>query len=166
MVQKFFPLDKNYLLERVQLQEKDALLAQLLALTKVCFLQRYNPLGLADPVSEKVRAFEPDTFARLHSFYLHLAAMYRYKYGHNQLAFLWDGTDHSEQYRKEWTAFFLQACHRFCREELFLRAVLDLTVFFQADANARLAENRMQHFLTRTFELRVLKKGLVPARVA
>jgi hypothetical protein len=166
VVRKFFPLDKNYLLEHVQLRQEAALLAELIAIAQHHYQERYNPLGLTEPRSEQVRTYAPGDLSRLHPFYRNLAAVYRFKFGHNQLAFLWDGTDHTDYYRAEWTAFFLRSCTRLCGQELFLRAVLDLTVFFQEDAGARMAESRMHHFLTQTFDLRILKKGIVPARVA
>lgn len=166
VVRKFFPLDKNYLLERVQLQEEAALLARLMGIVKKYYVWRYNPLGLADTLTEQVLAYQNADLSRLHPFYLNLAGVYRFKFGQNQLEFLWDGTDHTEQYQKEWCNFFVKMAEQFCTQELFLRAVLDLTVFLEADPAPELVENRMNHFLTQAFELRIHKNGIRAARVA
>lgn len=166
MVRKFFPLDKNYLLERVQLQEEHALLAQLMGIIKKQYVWRYNPLGLADALTEQVINYPNTDLSRLHPFYLNLAGVYRFKFGQNQLEFLWDGTDHTEQYQREWTAFFLKMVGQFSQQELFLRAVLDLTVFLPSAPPPELVENRMNHFLTQAFELKIHKKGIQAARVA
>jgi hypothetical protein len=166
VVRKFFPLDKNYLLEQVQLQLESALLAQLFEIIQKHYQWRYNPLGLSDLLTDRVMAYSPTSFETLHPFYLNLAGVYRFKFGQNQLEFLWDGTDHTEQYRKDWTTFFAKMAEQFSAQELFLRAVLDLTVFSNDGPPPAMVESRMNHFLAQAFELKFHKKGLRPARVA
>jgi hypothetical protein len=166
VVRKFFPLDKNYLLERVQLQLEPELLGQLMDSIKKQYVYRYNPLGLSDPLTDRVLAYPASDLQHLHPFYLNMAGVYRFKFGHNQLEFLWDGTDHTEQYRKEWSAFFLKMAEQFSTQELFLRAVLDLTVFLQNEPPPAMVESRMNHFLSQAFELKFHKSGIRAARVA
>jgi hypothetical protein len=158
VVRKFFPLDKNYLLEEAQLRLQDRLLSLLIDLVKEEYELRYNPLGICDEFIQKVREFEPTDLKPLHEFYNNLAGVYRYKFGDNQLEFIWDGVGHSEKYRTEWTEFFTKQVRIFCKKELFIHAVLDLTVFNAP--NAQLVENRMNSFMLQTFEVK-LRKGFI-----
>jgi hypothetical protein len=80
---------------------------------------------------------------------------------------LWDGTDHQEKYKSDWKQFFNNQILLFCRQELFIQAVLDLTVFLPENRPAELAENRMNHFMLQHFEVKFHKsKGLVAMKVA
>jgi hypothetical protein len=167
VIRKFFPLDKNYLLEEAQLSLQDALLSQLIERVKQEYQFIHNPLGLDDSFSLQIKLFETHNFKPLHSFYQNLAAVYRYKYGDNQLEFVWDGRDHQEKYQHEWTMAFEQWTNDFCKHELFLQAVLDLTVFLPENRHAHLAESRMNHFILKHFEVKFHKsRGLVEMRVA
>ncbi len=162
MVRKFFPLDKNYLLEEAQLLLQDTLLSSLIESVKAQYELLYNPLGLADPLTLKIRNYKPGNVKPLSVFYLNLAGIYRYKYGDNQLEFIWGGIDHSEMYKEQWTGFFEKQVKNFCHSELFIRAVLDLTVFLPDNRNAQLAENRMNHFMLQAFDVRIHKqRGIV-----
>ncbi len=167
MIRKFFPLDKNYLLEEAQVALQDELLTQLITTVKVQYELRHNPLGIVDSFSERIQAYTPKNVKPLHTFYQNLAGVYRYKYGDSQLEFVWDGRDHFEKYKVDWTAAFIQWTNNFCQEELFINAVLDLTVFLPDNRHADLAENRMNHFILKHFELKIHKsKGIVKMKVA
>ena len=167
MIRKFFPLDKNYLLEEAQVAIQDALLTQLIEKVKLRYQLIHNPLGLDDSFSQQVRVFETRNFKPLHSFYQNLAAVYRYKFGDNQLEFVWDGRDHQQKYQLDWMAAFELWTDDFCRHELFLQAVLDLTVFLPENRHAHLAESRMNHFILKHFEVKFHKsRGLVQMKVA
>jgi hypothetical protein len=157
VVRKFFPLDKNYLLEEAQLELKDTLLSLLVGLVKEEYELRHNPLGICDGFISKVREYNTADLLPLDNFYDTLAGIYRYKFGDNQLEFSWDGVDHSEKYRMEWREFFHKQTKTFCRSELFIKAVLDLTVF---NNYSQLAENRMNNFMLQTFDVK-LHKGLI-----
>jgi len=150
LIRKFFPLDKNYLLEEVQLGLQDTLLTQLTELVKLEFEKRSNPLGLLDEFSLTIKNYKLHNVKTLSNFYQNLAAVYRYKYSDNQLEFVWDGRDHQEKYKAEWKAAFIE-----------------LTVFLPENRHADLAENRMNNFMLRQFELKMHKtKGLVAMKVA
>lgn len=157
VVKKFFKLDKNYLLEEAQLQLRGNLLLCLVDLIKAEYERKYNPLGIADEFVLKVRQYQPDDLQALNTFYETLAGVYRFKFGDNQLEFMWDGVDQSERYRAEWTEFFKSQTTAFCKNELFIRAVLDLTVF---NNYSQLAENRMNNFMLQTFDVK-LRNGLI-----
>ncbi len=167
MIRKFFPLDKNYLLEEAQFGLEEALLTQLFEKVKLHYQRIHNPLGLDDSFSRQIRNFETQNFKPLDSFYQNLGAVYRYKYGDNQLEFAWDGRDHQEIYRNEWTSTFEQWTNDFCKHELFLQAVLDLTVFLPENRHTDLAESRMNHFILKHFEVKFHKsRGIVQMKVA
>ena len=167
MVRKFFPLDKNYLLEEAQLFLQDELLHRLIEQVKSEFEQRSNPLGLLDSFSLKVKNYTCQNLKPLCSFYQNLSAVYRFKYSDNQLEFVWDGRDHQDKYKAEWTSTFVEWITDFCKQELFVQAVLDLTVFLPQNRHADLAENRMNNFMLRQFEVKMHKtKGLVAMKVA
>lgn len=159
MIRKFFPLDKNYLLEEAQLALRDDLLSLLLELVKAEYEVRYNPLGICDAFIQKVRDYNAGDLQPLYSFYDNLAGVYRYKFGDNQLEFLWDGVTHAEKYKKEWSAFFADQTRNFCKTELFMKAVLDITVF---NNYSPLAESRMNNFMLHAFDVKIHKaKGIV-----
>ena len=167
VVRKFFPLDKNYLLEAAQLQVKDALLIALIEKIKEYYFIRYNTLRICDPISQTIEDYRPGNLKPLKTFYQNLAGVYRYKFGDNQLEFLWDGTDHLKKYEADWTTFFHQHTTQFCRQDLFIRAVLDLSVFYSDTRDARLSENRMANFIHQQFALKIHKqRGIVSLKVA
>jgi hypothetical protein len=172
VLRKFFPLDKNYLLEEVQLQLQEELLLLLIEKVKLAYQQHHNPLELADSFSVKIKKFAPKKLKPLQEFYQTLAAVYRYKWGDSQLEFVWDGRDHSEKYKEDWVRFFTENITRFCNQELFIQAVLDLTVFLpvanlgEADKHIQLKASRMNHFMLQHFAVKFHKsKGLVHMKV-
>jgi hypothetical protein len=167
LVRKFFPLDKNYLLEEAQFQARDPLLERMIDKVKDQYFLRYNPLGLEDSLSVRIDRFKLKNKKPLYNFYENLAGIYRYKYGENQLEFLWDGLDHSEKYRSDWSKAFDEWMTTYCQNELFIKAVLDLTVFLPDNRNAQLAESRMNHFILSHFEVRIHKqRGILAMKVA
>lgn len=167
MVRKFFPLDKNYLLEEAQLLLQDALLTELVEKVKDQYFFRYNPLGLEDAMSLQVDRFKLRNKKPLYNLYQNLAGIYRYKFGGNQLEFLWDGVEHIEKYKAEWAKTFDEWTDCYCKHELFVRAILDLTVFLPENRNAQFAENRMNHFILQQFEVKIHKqRGIVEMKVA
>lgn len=157
MVRKFFPLDKNYLLEDAQFSLRGALLSSMIDTVKQEYELRHNPLGVCDEWIMKIRNYKPQNLEPLQNFYQTLAGIYRYKFGDNQLEFQWDGVGHSEKYKAEWSGFFNKQISVFCKSELFIRAVLDLTVF---NNYSQLAENRMNNFMLQTFEVK-LRNGVI-----
>ena len=167
MIRKFFPLDKNYLLEEAQLVLQDPLLTQLVGTVKLQYELRHNPLGLTDSFSQRIQAYKPKNLKPLYTFYQNLAGVYRYKFGDSQLEFVWDGRDHFEKYKIDWTEAFTRWTAEFCQQELFINAVLDLSVFLPDNRQAQLAENRMNHFVLRQFDLKIHKsRGIVEMKVA
>lgn len=167
MVRKFFPQDKNYLLEEAQLRSQDRLLTKLIDQAIATYKRMHNPLGLNDAFSEKIAAYYPQDLRSLHTFYQNLAGVYRFKHGENQLGFLWDGKDHREKYDEDWSQAFDSWTEQLCRETQFAQAVLDLTVFLPENQLVQLAENRMNAVMLDFFEVRIHKqRGIVKMKVA
>ena len=167
LVRKFFPQDKNYLLEEAQLRVQDRLLTILIDKAVTAYQRMNNPLGLNDAFSEKIVQYLPKSLNSLYPFYEKLAAIYRFKFGENQLEFLWDGRDHTEQYEQDWAKTFDGWTSLLCLETQFAQAVLDLTVFLPENTMVPLAENRMNAVMLERFEVRIHKrKGIVQMRVA
>lgn len=167
MVRKFFTLDKNYLLEKAQLASQDDLLIHLVEKIKIRYTELYNPLGIDDPLSLQIKNFKVRNLQPLSAFYQNLAGVYRYKFGENQLEFLWDGKDHFEKYSSDWSNTFDDWTTSFCQNELFVRAVLDLTVLLPLNRKAQLAESRMNHFILQHFEVKFHRqRGIVEMKVA
>ena len=165
MVQKLFPLDKNYILKEAQLARKNELLVALVEKVKNAYYCYCNPLGIEDDTILKIRNCNAYDLHLLEELYEHLAGIYRYKYGSNQLELLFDGTDHFHKYQADWSVVFLEWIDTFCKEENFLKAILEVTIFYPKDRKALLAEYRLRAFISQQFYIKVYKhKGIIPLR--
>ncbi|MBL6449749.1 hypothetical protein JMN32_25790 [Fulvivirga sp. 29W222] len=167
MIQKYFSLDKNYILEKAQLDQEQQLIVYLIDFAKKFYLTQFNPLGLEDDTVKRIIAHKTEYTDRLEEFYRNLAGVYRYKHGNNQLEFLFDGADHYEKYTVDWVKAYEEWLVDFCIRPNFLKAVLELTVFYPEGRKAELAESRMKAFINQHFELKIYKhKGIVKMKVA
>lgn len=155
MIRKYFPFDKNYILQEAQTASRDTLLSSLIDTVKNCYQAYYNPLGLVDDTVQKLIDFQPSDIEFLHEFYDDLAGIYRYKYGEVQLEFLWDGSSHHEKYRKEWEEAFLKWVRDFCHQSVFIRAIFELTVFYTPLTRPELVQTRLKHFASNYFDLKI-----------
>src|SRR5665811_1706418 len=102
MLQKLFPLDKNYLFRQAQSTLEDSLLEKMVEELRVAYTLWYNPLGLVDDTYARIlgnTAFPTD---RIKIIYAQLCGIYRYQYASNQLEFLFDGRSHLEKYQEDW----------------------------------------------------------------
>lgn len=161
-MRKFFQQDKNYILYGAQIDQKDTLLVRLVDLAKQYYQLQYNPLGLLDDTIMKIKEHSASDLDSFDEFYDIISAFYRYKNGNNQLEFLFDGMDHYTKYSIEWQEGFELWANQLFGLEPFLKTVLQLTVF-DCDPHSRiLAVNRLNHYLTQHFNLKVYKyKGIV-----
>lgn len=158
MVHRFFKFDKNYILKEAQQAAREELLQQLISCVKQTYLIQNNPLGLVDDTVDTIqKAVQPQT-NNLRDFYLILAGIYRFKHGNNQLELLFDGASHFEKYKMEWAEAFREWYLQFCQKPTFIRAVLEVTVFYPKHRKGQLAEARMRAFLSQHFELRIHKR--------
>jgi hypothetical protein len=168
VLRKFFPRDKNYVLEEAQLSLENPLLQHLVDFVKVEYLLRYNPLGLADATADRITNHTASEYSHLHEFYLSLAGVFRFKnYSDNQLEFSFDGRDPSERYREEWEATFRMWVKEFCKHENFIKAILELTVFYPEDYTPQMAGLRLSTFITKFFDVKIDgQKGIIRIKVA
>lgn len=157
MIRRLFPSDKNQILMEVQSSQKDTLLLELVEFVKAYYFQHYNPLGLIDDTILEIKKQKTFPVEAFDEFYYDLATVYRFKNGEIQLEFLFDGSTHQEKYTREWGDYFRQNIRTFCLSKLFIRAVLDISVFHHLGHVAMLAGNRLKYFLSHFFELKIYK---------
>jgi hypothetical protein len=164
---KLFTLDKNYLLKEAQLQLKSQLLQELIFKVRKTYLKKYNPLGLMDEVIHAIIYTKKPKLNCLSNFYFELAGIYRFKYGENQLEFIFDGSPHIEKYRKDWHRHFRKWSNQFCIHQHFLQAVLEGAILNADSGMDHLIELRLKHFLEQHFGLRIYKyRGIRKIQVA
>lgn len=163
MQRKFFPLDKNFVLEQVQLALEEELLAYLTDFVKVEYLLRHNPLGVVDETVQRIQLHRSEGYHRLHAFYLMLAGIFRYLYYRdNQLTFIFSGEEPDDVYAREWVTTFKSWIRQLSRYKQFLMGVLELTVFYPSDDEASFIGNRLQAFVAAHFELKIHpQKGIL-----
>lgn len=167
MKRKFFPFDKNYLLESVQLELESKLLTELVNTVKEIYLLRYNPLGLRDASIEKMLHTEVYNLEELSLLYLEMAGVYRYKHSSNQLELIFDGRDHFQKYSDDWSLTFKEWVLQFSKSKSFLKAVLETAIFYPEDRQSQLAYSRLKNFISEQFEVKIYKyKGIIPMKIA
>lgn len=167
MLRKFFPRDKNYILEQAQLSVEQSLLQYMVDFVKVEYLLKHNPLDIQDKAALKIKKHKSKNFTHLHEFYINLMGIFRFTfYSDNQLEFIFEQKDDFEKYQEEWSNQFKAWVKEFCRHQNFLRAVLDMTVFYPADSSAVLMiDSRMKTFISNFFELKIVpQKGIVKSK--
>jgi hypothetical protein len=160
---KFFPLDKNYVLEQVQLSLQHDLLHYLVDYVKVEYLLHHNPLGLIDETVQRIQQHRQQDYPRLYEFYVTLSGIFRFRYyAHNQLSFIFSGEDPTEVYAREWTTTFKTWVREMCRHRQFLMGILELTVFYPSEDEARFIGNRLQAFVASFFDVKIHpQKGIL-----
>ena len=162
-MRKFFDQDKNYILHGAQFDLEDELLSYLIIRTKKFYLDHFNPLGLIDDTISTITGHNTIDTEPFIMFYEHLAAIYRYKYGSNQLEFLFDGMDHYTKYSKDWENKFKEWIEGFLHQNHFLKTVLQLSVFRVEGYSHELAAGRLKNFICQHFGLKIYKyRGIIP----
>jgi hypothetical protein len=167
MVHKqYFKYDKNYLLKQAQADIQASLLQGLVTQVVEYYQLQYNPLGLVDDFIQRIHACEAFQLNNLEELYEEMAAIYRFQYGSNQLELLFDGSQHTEKYKREWTHYFTEQTKEFCLDKSFLKAVIEAAILFPADRKADLAFNRMRAYLHDKLQHKLHKyKGVVPMKL-
>ena len=167
MNRKYFLLDKNYVLKEVQAEKKVPFLQALIENVKTAYLKQSNPLGLLDDTVLRIKAYKIHRTKHLEAFYDCISGIFRYQIGTNQLELLFDGKTHYEKYQEDWERCFTIWSKDFCREPRFLKVVLAVTVFYENEHSAVLAENRLKYFIGNHFGLKLYRyKGIVKMHVA
>lgn len=168
MLRKFFPLDKNYVLEEAQLSLESSLLEYLVDYVKVQYMLQYNSLGLVDETVQRIEKHESKDYRKLHELYINLMGIFRFRnYHDNQLEFGFDGRDPFEKYCEEWSVEFKKWVRDLCQHKNFIWGVLELTVFYPKEDEAQFIGNRINVFVTQFFELKIHpQKGIQKKSVA
>ena len=159
MNHKYFSLDKNYILKQAQADYQQEFLGNMVEMVKSAYYTNCNPLGLYDKLIEDLQRTKTYKLEHLEFFYLKLAGIYRFKFGNdNQLEFVFNGPSHYEIFKTEWEDQFYSWIREFSRNEGFIRAVLEIAVFFPEDRKVDLAETKLNTFLQQHFDLKIRKK--------
>lgn len=167
MRKKYFPLDKNYLLETAQLDQEPMLIRLMVEHTLEYYLNYCNPLGLEDDLVRRIKLYRFKNPMYFSEFYRDLAGVYRYLNSDNQLEFLFDGSDHYTKYTREWGETFCNWIQKFCQHQSFIKAIFALTVFDPEERQVILGTNRLKNFLQSYFEVKVYKnRGIQKSKAA
>lgn len=167
MIQKYFSLDKNYILKTAQADSQERLLAWMINLVKFTYIHDHNPLGLEDDIIKRIKASTGNHQESLENFYQELSGIYRYKFSDVQLEILFDGRSHYDKYLQDWENSFKTLVYDFCSYSNFLKAVLEGAVLFPETKTIMLVQARMKYFLSKYFEVKVYKyKGIQEIKIA
>jgi hypothetical protein len=158
MIQKLFPLDKNYILRQAQSVLEEELIDRMIFELKRSYTALYNPLQLMDTTyGQIIDSFDfPRDRARL--IYRQLSGIYRYKHGDNQLEMLFDGRTHLEKFQEDWSAAFMRYVTELGIHEQYVKTMLRMTILFDTDSRAEWSENHCKAFINQYFDLKVVKR--------
>ncbi|MDR7129973.1 hypothetical protein J2X69_002319 [Algoriphagus sp. 4150] len=158
MIQKLFPLDKNYILRQAQSMLEEELIDRMVFELKRSYTSLYNPLQLMDTTYAQIL----DTFVfpreRVRLIYRQLCGIYRYKHGDNQLEMLFDGRTHLEKFQEDWSAAFISYVRELGLYEQYVKTMLRMTLLFDTESRAEWAENHCKAYINHHFELKVIKR--------
>lgn len=158
MIDKLFPLDKNYILRQAQFVLEEELIDQMIYELKRSYTYLYNPLQLVDQTYAKIL----DTFDfpkdRVQLIYRQLCGIYRFKNRDNQLELLFDGRSHFDKFKEEWEEGFISWIKELGQYEQYVKTMLRMTLLYDTETRAEWAENHCKGFINQYFELKVVKR--------
>lgn len=158
MIQKLFPLDKNYILRQAQSVMEEVLLDRMVAELKASYTQVYNPLQLMDETYRSILEREAFPRERVQVIYRQLCGVYRYRHGENQLELLFDGRTHMEKFQEDWSEALVGYVQQLGQHEPYVKTMLRMTLLFDTDSRAEWAENHCKAFINQFFDLKVIKR--------
>lgn len=158
MIQKLFPLDKNYILRQAQSALEEDLIDRMIVELKRSYTFLFNPLLIMDTTYDKILNTNEFPRERVRIIYRQLSGIYRYKHGDNQLELLFDGRTHLEKFQDEWTAVLLSYLQDLGFREQFVKTMLRMTVLYDTETRAEWAENHCKAFINQYFELKIIKR--------
>ena len=157
MIEKIFPLDKNYILRQAQFAMEEELMEQMIYELKRSYTFLYNPLRLMDETYAQIL----DTFEfptdRLQLIYRQLCGIYRFKNADNQLEMLFDGRSHFDAFKEQWEAGFIEYVKTLGRHEQYVKTLLRMTILYDNESRAEWAENHCKSFINQFFGVKVIK---------
>lgn len=158
MIQKLFPLDKNYILRQAQSVLEEEMIDRMIFELKRSYTFLYNPLCLMDQTYEQILDCYDFPRERARLIYRQLCGIYRYKHGDNQLELLFDGRTHFEKFQEDWSNGFVGYVQELGIHEQYVKTMLRMTVLFDTETRAEWAENHCKAFINQYFELKVVKR--------
>ncbi|TVP52505.1 MAG: hypothetical protein EA341_03135 [Mongoliibacter sp.] len=158
MIQKLFPLDKNYILRQAQSLQEDQLMELMVFELKKSYTQLYNPLMLMDETFEKILDTHTYPKDRLKLIYRQLCGIYRFRNGDNQLELLFDGRTHIDKFKEDWSAELIRWCQELGRHEQYVKTMLRMTILFDSESRAEWSENHCKAFINQYFDLKIVKR--------
>jgi hypothetical protein len=167
MIQKLFPLDKNYILRQAQSILEEQMLEVMVFELKKSYTQLYNPLMLMDETFAKILDTYEYPKDRLRMIYRQLCGIYRFKNKDNQLELLFDGRTHLEKFQEDWSLQLIQWVHELGYHEQYVKTMLRMTLLFDTESRAEWSENHCKFFINEYFELKIIKrKGELKLKIA
>ncbi|PRY89556.1 hypothetical protein [Mongoliibacter ruber] len=167
MIQKLFPLDKNYLLRQAQSVLEDQLVEMMVFELKKSYTQLYNPLMLMDETFVRILDTHHYPKDRLQMIYRQLCGIYRFKNGDNQLELLFDGRSHLDKFKDDWSNQLLNWTRELGMHEQYVKTMLRMTILFDSDSRAEWSENHCKAFINQYFDLKIVKrKGELKLKIA
>ncbi|MCR9016175.1 hypothetical protein [Aquiflexum gelatinilyticum] len=158
MIQKLFPLDKNYILRQAQSILEEQMLEVMVFELKKSYTQLYNPLMLMDETFAKILDTYEYPKDRLRMIYRQLCGIYRFKNKDNQLELLFDGRTHLEKFQEDWSLQLIQWVHELGYHEQYVKTMLRMTLLFDTESRAEWSENHCKFFINEYFELKIIKR--------
>ncbi len=158
MIQKLFPLDKNYILRQAQSVLEESLLDLMVFELKRSYTYLYNPLGLMDDTYGQILDSYHYPKDRIKVIYYQLCGIYRLKYGDNQLELLFDGRTHFEKFQEDWSKQLIGWTRELGQHEQYVKTLLRMTILFDTDTRAEWSENHCKAFINEYFELKIIKR--------
>ena len=154
MSSKLFKNDKNYILKIAQKETKTQLISYLINEAIKKYELKSNPLGLIYKPYLKSEKLNVTELMKLNFFYRKISTIYRYNYGEVQLSFLWDGSSHSEFYKRKWISFFKKETSAMINNDTFIKSLLMLT----KNKNINKLQYKISTFIRKKFNIQVYKK--------
>lgn len=167
MIDKLFPLDKNYILRQAQFVLEEELLDRMVCELKRSYTYLYNPLQLMDQTYSKILDTSDFPKERLRMIYRQLCGIYRFKNKENQLELLFDGRTHFDKFKDDWEMAIISWCQELGQHEPYVKTLLRMTVLYDTESRAEWAENHCKAFINHHFDLKVIKRqGELKLRIA
>jgi hypothetical protein len=167
MIQKLFPLDKNYILRQAQSVLEEPLLDLMVFELKKSYTYLYNPLGLLDDTYGQILDSYDYPKDRLKVIYYQLCGIFRYKFGDNQLELLFDGRTHFEKFQEDWSKQLIDWVRELGNHEQYVKTLLRMTILYDSESRAEWSENHCKAFVNEYFELKIIKrKGELKLKIA
>ncbi len=157
MIQKLFPLDKNYILRQAQSVLEEPLLDLMVFELKRSYTFLYNPLGLVDDTYGKILDSYDFPKERLKVIYYQLCGIYRFKFGDNQLELLFDGRTHFEKFQEDWSKALIEWVRELGTHDQYVKTLLRMTILYDTESRAEWAENHFKAYVNDFFELKIIK---------